>query len=49
MTQATAPMAPKVISVMHTPSTRQGVNTQVREIPLFPTDSTVDTGELIQS
>lgn len=32
-------MAPKVISVTHTPITRQGVNTQVREIPLFPADT----------
>lgn len=39
--QAAAPMAPKVINIIHTPNTRQGVNTQVREIPLFPTNSTV--------
>lgn len=51
--QAAAPMAPKVITIIHTPNTRQGVNTQVREIPLFPTDSMtaqclVNTHEFIQ-
>lgn len=39
MVQVAAAMAPKVIKVIHTPNTRQGVNTQVREIPLFPADS----------
>lgn len=37
--QTAAPMAPKVINITHTPITRQGVNTQVREIPLLPTDT----------
>lgn len=32
-------MAPKVTNITHTPNTRQGVNTQVREIPLLPADS----------
>lgn len=37
--QTAAPMAPRVINITHTPITRQGVNTQVREIPLLPTDT----------
>lgn len=49
MTQAAAPMAPKVIKVAHAPNTRQGVNTQVREIPLLPTHKvTAFTPTLIQ-